>query len=275
MTAATMTESVDMMGRAADPLAHIKRGDVVSLEALRGGQHVECCYADSHPVGRCARKQNHPAHWQHIGLADTYMAGAVTSVWTDDKALDVSDAPAELEGEETPLLDVKAGAMCRFRNRRDLLMILGLTKKNGDTVEALNLTRQRFCRLKVDRLVERKVTDPDPTQEQMAWVAEFLADRKHAIGQIGLREVQTRRWSRKEMEASLAKADLTPPPLRYSGRLDLGINFELPPGVERPNSGQLLAMIKEAMEDKLAELSTDKITLKTITHAEGVGMIAA
>lgn len=276
MTAPTLVAETDMMGREVDPLAHIKRGDIVRAVELRpnGG---DPCSLHYHPLGNCGRTHRHPAHWQHIAVSDGYydQPQVVLAVWSEDAAMDMSDAPAELEGEETPLLEIKPGTMCRFRNRRDTLMILGRTHKGADTVEALNLTRQRFCRLKVDRLMERKPTDPTPTPEQMAWVAEFLADRKHAIGQIGQREVQSRRWTRSEMERSLAKADLTPPPLRYSGRVDIGINAEFPPGEARPTDTQIQKWVTEALAEKLAELSTDKITFKSVVHAIGAGLVAS
>lgn len=278
MTAPTMTEELDMMGRKVDPLAHIKRGDDVTREQMRAARN-DPCGQHYHPLGNCARAYGHPVHWQHIAVDDSYVgSGPVLATWMDDKALDVSDAPAELEGEETPLLDIKPGAMCRFRNRRDLLMILGRTQRGSDTVEALNLTRQRFCRLKIDRLVERKPTDADPTQEQMAWVAEFLADRKHAIGQVGQREVDTRRWSRAEMVQSLAKADLTPPPLKWTGRIDMGITFELPPGVDRPTDRQLRDLVKDALHAdgmNIGHLSSEGITLKEITHVGGSSFLAS
>lgn len=278
MTAPTLTDDEtisDMLGRVVDPLNHVRRGDSVTADQLRpGGTNRDRCSQDYHPYGSCARSYGHPAHWQHIALAGGANSGVVVATWNEDRELDESAARAETTEEETPLLDVKPGTMCRFRQRRDLLMILGRTKKGADTVEALNLTRQRFCRLKIDRLVERKPTDPNPTQEQMAWVAEFLADRKRAIGQVGLREVESRRWSRKEMETSLGKADLTPPPVRWSGRADIGITFQLPAGAARPDNDSLLRLINEAIGSKLAELSTEGISLKAVAHAMPTGLVA-
>jgi hypothetical protein len=176
--------------------------------------------------------------------------------------------------EETPLVSTNAGTLCRFRNRRDLLMILGKTRKGSDMVEALNLTRQRFCKLRIDRLVERKDTDPDPTQEQMAWVGHFLADRKRAVAQVAQREVDSRRWTRAEMEKSLGKADITVPPLKWTGSVSVTLDFQLPPGAQRPTDSDLKRLLVQAL-GKTSERSTDNIQLQDIRHVGASNLIAS
>lgn len=270
---AVMESQTDMAGRPADPLEHVKRGDILTAEQLRTADEYPC-RVEYHPYGLCGRPHAHPDHWQHIGFQSPSAAGVVLATWHNENALDISDAPPEIEQEETPLVSTTAGTLCRFRNRRDLLMILGKTRKGSDTVEALNLTRQRFCKLRIDRLVERKDTDPDPTQEQMAWVGQFLADRKHAIAQIGQREVDSRRWTRAEMEQSLGKADITPPPLRWAGTLNLSLDFQLPHGAERPTNAHLQQLVVEAL-GATSEKSTDKITLKDIQQVVSSNLLAS
>lgn len=262
----------DMLGRELDPYADVKRGDIWAGEV---GEDRATCGTDYHPYGYCRRKRGHPTHWQHIAVTGDANRGVVVATWHDDAALDESDAPAEEEKEETPLMKIEPGALCRFRNRRDLIVVLDKTQRGGDTVEALNLTRQRFCRLKIDRLVERKPDDPDPTAEQMAWVAEFLADRKKAIAQIGQREVTSRRWSRREMEESLGKADITPPPLKWSGRISMELGFEGKPGDKQPDQVTVQKALREvfaALKDKEIE---GGIKLGELIHAIPVGMVAS
>jgi hypothetical protein len=231
-----------------DPLAHIKAGDYLPEGTINTA--TEECMTQTEGYGWCSREGGHPAHWKHISLErEEGRSGRVRWAWEGD--FEVPELPAEIE-EPPEVVQVErpaSGDLMRFRNRRDILLVLGYVQKGSDLVEVLDLTHQRFRRLKVEKLVPRRDSDPEPTVEQMAWVAEFLADRKQAVAQIGLREVKSRRWSRAEMTSALKKADITPPPSKFIGNIEFNVQFELPPGAGQPSNSQLRAWMTELLKD--------------------------
>ncbi len=70
----------------------------------------------------------------------------------------------------------EVGVLYRFRNR-DTMLLYVAARKDG-RVDVLDLEHSRYRVLRREQLALRRDTDPDPTPQQMQWVATFMSERR-------------------------------------------------------------------------------------------------
>lgn len=242
-----------------DPLAAVKVGDEVTVEqmstyldddgAQRTSRGRDICFQPYMDGGYCQRAQ-HPEHWDHIYPADEQRSGIVQAKWSTYAGEGFPELPAQVDdsGEEVNVNEISG--LMRFRNRRDLLLVIGPTEEGSKNYDVLDLTHQRFRRINEEKLVPRRPADPEPTADEMAWAAQWLAKSKKSVLQVARREVRSRRWDVPTMTKSLAKMDIVPPPPTWSGTVNLTISFDLAKAGEgvTPSRMELRAMLRKLFD---------------------------
>lgn len=195
--------------------------------------------------GYCQRETGHGPELAHfVANPDNR---TVTWVWVNGTET-IEEPVTEVEVEDPAELKVETYTphmRVNYRNKRDVMLVLSVPKKRDERVEVLDLTHQKFRKVRKEMLVPHRDDDPEPTVEQMAWVGSFIAERRAKAYEIADREVTNRRWSREEMHQSVAKIGIAPPPVMYGTSVGLSIDLRLP---KRDIAGLDQAALKEALE---------------------------
>lgn len=190
--------------------------------------------------GMCSRTR-HPSHWKHIAVSDRTVIG----IWRDELTTEEGEGVGDPEVSEP--VDLTTGNMVRFKNRTDLMLVLGVRKvaSSTGTVEVLDLTRKRFRVLRPEQLIARKPGE-DPTAEQIRWVAEFMAERREKTRQVALNELRTGRFhSAAEVNSVLDELGLERHVARRQGTAELRVVVS---GVETGTSAREAArVLREAV----------------------------
>lgn len=181
--------------------------------------------------GYCQRDHGHGPELNHfVANEDTHI---VTWVWSNgteelvEKAVAAEPAAVE-DPPEAKIEQFTQHMRVNYRNKRDIMLVLSVPKKRDTHVEVLDLTHQKFRKPRKEMLVPARDDDPEPTQEQMAWVAKFIADRRANAFEIAAREVTNRRWGKDEMHASVAKLGISPPPVQHGITVSMSVDFKIP-----------------------------------------------
>lgn len=224
--------------------------------------------------GYCQRELGHGPELNHfVANVDTR---AVTWVWANGTEKLVEQVvAAEPDAVEDPP-DAKVEQFTQhlrvnYRNKRDILLVLSVPKKRDTHVEVLDLTHQKFRKPRKEMLVPARDDDPEPTQEQMAWVAEFIADRRRNAFEIAAREVTNRRWGKDEMLASVAKIGISPPPVQHGVTVSMSVDFRLPGrNLNGVDQAELQAAFEAAVKVAAAKTMPDGFSVRRV-HNFNVG----
>lgn len=245
--------------KVVDPLgtdgAVVKTGDVLTADQVNkyvvlrrseGSCGQRCAGVPRiGAYGYCQRKGKHGPELPHLVItADREVAWA----WQNgevpvDPEPDVLNDPATASVER-----FTQGLRVNYRNKREILFVLSTPRKKDEQVEVLDLTHQRFRKIVKSALVPARDDDPEPSPEEMAWVATFIADRRSKALEIGLRELENGRWDRNQMNESLAKIDIAPRPIRYGTSFSATVDLTLPEGVTTINEYDYELKIREAIK---------------------------
>lgn len=214
-------------------LTQTKYTELLRSHNTVGACHQRCAGAPGvGGYGYCVRETGHDPKLQHFVVGgDT--GREVTWVWSNglEGVDDTTEVVEKIDADDATVESYSVGMRVSKRDSRDVLVVLGAPKKRDEKVEILDLTHQRFRKIRKTLLVPVRDDDVEPTQEQMAWVAQFVADRRTNAYEIAEREVTNGRWRRPEMLASVAKIGIGEPPTRYA--VAVGLNIELAvPGLD-------------------------------------------
>lgn len=196
--------------------------------------------------GYCVREPHGP-ELPHFVVDDR---NTVTWTWTNGEELvDVPTDTTVVDPDDAKVETFLSGMRVNKRNSRDVLMVLSTPKKRDERIEILDLTHQRFRKIARGELVPVRDDDPEPTPEQMKWVAEFIADRRKAAYDIAAREVGNRRWDRPTMLASVRKIGIAEPPIEYGTSISLSLTLKVPGrDAQLDNTDALKAAVEAAIK---------------------------
>lgn len=224
--------------------------------------------------GYCQRELGHGPELNHfVANEDTL---TVTWVWSNGTEKLVEQAVAAEPPDVEDPADAKiekftSHLRVNYRNKRDILLVLSVPKKRDTHVEVLDLTHQKFRKPRKEMLVPARPDDPEPTPEQMAWVAEFIADRRANAFEIAHREVTNRRWSKDEMLTSVGKLGIAPPPVQHGVTVTLGVDLKIPGrNLDNLNLPEIQAAFEAAIKVAAGETLPDGFSVRRV-HGFNVG----
>lgn len=178
--------------------------------------------------GYCVREAGHSPELPHFVIDHERR---VTWVWVNGlETVEDQDTPVipDLDPADAKVTTFTSHMRVNYRNKRDIMIVLSVPRKRDERVEILDLTHQKFRKVRKELLTPARPDDPEPTQEQMMWVAQFIADRRANAYEIANREVLNGRWGRGEMNASVAKIGISPPPVRRGVSVSLNVDLFIP-----------------------------------------------
>lgn len=215
--------------------------------------------------GYCQRRGAHGPELPHLVVtADREVAWA----WTNG-VVPVNPEPDVLADPEDAKVEAfTQGMRVNYRNKREILFVLSVPKRKDESVEVLDLTHQRFRKIAKTALVPARDDDPDPSQEEMAWVAAFIAERRTKALEISLRELENRRWNRQQMNESLAKIDIAPRAARHGTSFTATVDLALPRGVRDIDAAEYEQKIREAVRKATEEL-LEGVEVRTVRDVYG------
>lgn len=179
--------------------------------------------------GYCQRPEEHGPELPHFVATDT---GEVAWAWQNGE-VPVDPTPDVLsDADDAKVEAYSLGLRVNYRNKRDILYVLGVPKKRDESVEVIDLTHQRMRKIRKDLLVPERADDPVPSQTEMRWMGEFIAARRQSALDIALRELENGRWTRGQMNESLARIDIAPRAARYGTSFSVTVDLVLPVGIK-------------------------------------------